>query len=182
MSVGCSLVGWVCVRHAAQSICSTACLASACPSVCLFASWLSPASPYCLHLSRAFSAAVIHMSSRPAAQDRLLRRGCVHLNQGTAWHKYKTHASLTSRWCTLIFTDTCSNMHVGGCCTSAGKGAKHCVPYWGKKNSLVCVFNNLFCLHRSEVFGLVSELAAFNLFANFMRQSMYFWAPVILCK
>lgn len=31
------------------------------------------ASPYCLHLSRVFSAAEIHMSTRPAAQDRLLR-------------------------------------------------------------------------------------------------------------
>lgn len=64
------------VHHAAQSICSTACLASACPSVCLFASWLSAASPYCLHLSGAFSAAEIHMSSWPAAQDRQLRRRC----------------------------------------------------------------------------------------------------------
>lgn len=35
-----------------------------------------------------------------------------------------------------------------------------------KKSLIVCVFNNLFCLHRSEVFGLVSELAGFNLFAK----------------
>lgn len=134
-SVGCSLVGWACVRHAAQSICSTACLASACPSVCLFASWLSPASPYCLHLSRAFSAAVIHMSSWPAAQDRLLRRGCIHLNPGTVWHKYKRHASLTSRWCTLIFTDTCSNMHGGSCWTTAGKHTKTASCCIGKKKT-----------------------------------------------
>lgn len=52
----------------------------------------------------------------------------------------------------------------------------------GKPSLIVCVFNNLFCLHGSEVLGLVSELAGFNLFPNFMRQSMYFWAPVSLCK
>lgn len=154
MPVGCSLVGWACVRHAAQSICSTACLASACPSVCLFASWLSPASPYCLHLSRAFSAAVIHMSSWPAVQDRLLRRGCVHLNPGTAWHKYKRHASLTSRWFTLIFTDTCSNMHGGSCWTTAGKQTKTVSCCIGRKVFLtVCILNSIFCLRRSKVFG-----------------------------